>query len=158
MESAARVQVKPRSVPGTLMQKEIPRPSYQTPIIPPTPLVVRSYSTCEMHAQPSLNPTNTVGGSFIRSLTNVHVPNLSSRHSDRLDMNDPPTALVGFGSVSLLLCRPGVNQPPTALVGFPGNGIVLSAFSATCQARPERFGNHHFSGSALTRLTAIQIK
>jgi hypothetical protein len=34
-------------------------------------------------------------------------------------MNDPPTALVGFGSErGRRLCRLGMNDPPTALVGF----------------------------------------
>src|SRR5438034_175190 len=38
----------------------------------------------------------------------------------RLSMNDPPTALVGFrsGSSATLLCRLSMNDPPTALVGF----------------------------------------
>ena len=33
-------------------------------------------------------------------------------------MNDPPTALVGFGSPTLPPCRPSMNAPPTPLVGL----------------------------------------
>jgi hypothetical protein len=117
------------------MKKGIPQLSYQTPIIPPTQLVVGSYSAYEMQAQPRLNPTNAVGGSFIPSLTSVAVFDLSSRHSDRLDMNDPPTALVGFGSASPLLCRPSVNEPPTALVVFPVNASVPSVQQPATRVR-----------------------
>src|SRR5258707_794123 len=38
----------------------------------------------------------------------------------RLSMNDPPTALVGFGDEEFgePFCRPSMHDPPTALVGF----------------------------------------
>src|SRR5258707_319093 len=39
----------------------------------------------------------------------------------RLSMNNPPTALVGFGDAcGRLFCRLSMNNPPTALVGFEG--------------------------------------
>ena len=102
--------------------------SHRMPIIPPTQLVVGSYSTYEAQTQRRLNPTNAVGGSLILSLTSRS--GVSSRHTGqavgRLDMNDPPTALVGFGS-AVVLCRPNMNEPPTALVGLPGNANVLTA-------------------------------
>ena len=41
------------------------------------------------------NPTNAVGGSFISDLA------LISRKNVRLDMNEPPTALVGFKKSTL---------------------------------------------------------
>jgi hypothetical protein len=46
-------------------------------------------------------------------------------------MNDPPTALVGFGSArdfpgSDIACRPNMNDPPTALVGFRKSVITIT--------------------------------
>ena len=46
----------------------------------------------QARTQVLLNPTNAVGGSFIPSLTDFWLIGAGS------DMNDPPTALVGFGS------------------------------------------------------------
>ena len=36
----------------------------------------------------------------------------------KADMNDPPTALVGFRAPRQVPCRLSMNEPPTALVGF----------------------------------------
>ena len=59
-------------------------------------------------------------------------------------MNDPPTALVGFGSPTLPPCRPSMNDPPTALVGlsrthgecgrFSFFSSLLGRFSPCCSA------------------------
>jgi hypothetical protein len=118
------------------MRKGIQELSYQTPIIPPTQLVVVSYSAYEMHAQPRLNPTKAVGGSFIRSLTNAPVLNLSIRHLDRLNMNEPPTALVGFSV----------------------NDSMRSAFSAACHVRPVLLSNRRSRGISLESTVRVQIK
>src|SRR2546429_390561 len=86
---------------------------------PPTQLVDRSYPAYKNWSpHVSRNPTNAVGGSFIlsqqklatarlpefhqRSWWIVHTQPNCSRHftsfpSDSSGMNDPPTALVGFG-------------------------------------------------------------
>jgi hypothetical protein len=54
----------------------------------------------------------------------------------RLDMNNPPTALVGFRTrAQCLLRRPIVNDPPTALVGFELNAHTSSPFSAASRKR-----------------------
>jgi hypothetical protein len=75
--------------------------SHRMVIIPPTQLVVGSYSAYTGRSADFPNPTNAVGGLFIPSLTMI-VVDLFCPHSDRsskkLNMNDPPTALVGFVS------------------------------------------------------------
>jgi hypothetical protein len=58
-------------------------------VIPPTQLVDLSYPAYK-GSECLLNPTNAVGGSFTPSLDLFPVR--------RPDMNNPPTALVGFGS------------------------------------------------------------
>ncbi len=53
-------------------------------------------------------------------------------------MNDPPTALVGFGEAyGGLLCRLSMNDPPTALVGF-GTGRAAASFVAEYERSPKR--------------------
>jgi hypothetical protein len=48
-------------------------------------------------------------------------------------MNDPPTALVGFGrALRRPVCRLSMNEPPTALVGLYLNTRVSATFSAAC--------------------------
>ena len=64
-------------------------------IIPPTQLVVRSYVAYKQDRVVLLNPTNAVGGLFILSLTSLRVT--LRLIGARLDINDPPTALVEFG-------------------------------------------------------------
>jgi hypothetical protein len=58
--------------------------------------VVRSYSGLQSVVSATLNPTNAVGGLFIPSLTTVAI-RFTILPSDRSDMNDPSTTLVGFG-------------------------------------------------------------
>ena len=87
------------------------------PEIPPTQLVDRSY-LAYMRAD-SLgfpNPTNAVGGLFILPIRQ----DIASFSILQSSMNDPPTALVGFGKLrDPPACRLSMNNPPTALVGLP---------------------------------------
>jgi hypothetical protein len=90
-----------------------------------------------------------------RSSVRVGFGSLGSRPST-LSMNDPPTALVGFGEARVgLFCRLSMNKPPTALVGWSldiplGNlqqrnrgyprSCVLSIACGICDARGPRSG------------------
>jgi hypothetical protein len=92
------------------------------------------------------NPTNAVGGSFIRGLqTKLRLGLKSHQRSwwiihtqpncprefviqlsrERPDMNNPPTALVGFGSLCDISRRSRMNDPPTALVGLNPKAFVM---------------------------------
>jgi hypothetical protein len=121
-----------------LMKKRMRQLSHRMPIIPPTQLVVGSYSAYETQSRRRLNPTNAVGGSFIPSLTTrgVYFSTLDSdKPADRLNMNDPPTALVGFGSGVRVLGRSNMNEPPTALVGlFHRRSCVIGVSSSLLDA------------------------
>src|SRR2546422_5950868 len=92
------------------MQTLLWRLGYFFSRIPPTQLVDGSYSaykTTGITAVP--NPTNAVGGWFILGLQGGRWPSIflfprTGKHRNhlkrrlcRLSMNDPPTALVGFG-------------------------------------------------------------
>jgi hypothetical protein len=99
-------------------------------VIPPTQLVVASYSTYETESNPRFNPTNEVGGWFILRLAIDLFHFAMEWPSERLNMNNPPTALVGFGTVGSRSCRPNMNDPPTALVGLKINGRVFGSSPA----------------------------
>jgi hypothetical protein len=109
--------------------------------IPPTQLVVRSYSAYKRDCHALIrNPTNAVGGSFIldlqqrqplphpeshqRSWWIVHTqPTKQQPHASP----NPPTASPEFGKqAGAPLCRLSMNDPPTALVGF-GRAAALQA-------------------------------
>ena len=67
------------------------------------------------------NPTNAVGGSFILNLkVRCKIVGYVVFQFRRLNMNHPPTALVGLGGRSFAgsVCRLCMNYPPTTLVGF----------------------------------------
>ena len=68
-----------------------------------------------------LNPTNAVGGSFIPSLTSARI--YFPTGQSQTDMNNPPTALVGFGTPPSVPCRLGMKAPPTSLVGLHPNTL-----------------------------------
>ena len=92
--------------------------------IPPTQLVVRSYSAYRDCAGVA-NPTNAVGGAFISELALIG----RKERRGRLGMKEPPTALLGFQDTQRSCCRLSMNAPPTALVGLSAE--ALFTFSAS---------------------------
>ncbi len=62
---------------------------------------------------------------------------------DRLSMNDPPTALVGFGTGSRQpRCRLSMNDPPTALVGFRRSSRVAAQLAAKTTKPQKKYTKH----------------
>jgi hypothetical protein len=63
----------------------------------------------------------------------------AGQHSCRLGMKDPPTALVGFGEdAGQHSCRLGMNDPPTALVRFQGSRshLYFASYFKTTPVNP----------------------
>src|SRR6185369_4254485 len=101
-----------------------------------------------VHNRPTQKALSPGPESHQRSWWIVHIQpgfDQSQSGSDRrvrLRMNNPPTALVGFGDEwrRSLLCRLSMNEPPTALVGLSAPDVRAVAFPFRQPARIRMFG------------------
>jgi hypothetical protein len=100
-------------------------------IIPPTQLVVRSYSAHTKETAVTRSESHQRSWWIVHTQPNSGVGFTLRLITTRLDLNNPPTALVGFKTrAQCLLSRPIMKDPQTALVGFVLNTHASSTFSA----------------------------
>src|SRR5882724_13331136 len=105
--------------------------SHWMSVIPPTQLVVRSYSAYTNETAATCPESHQRSWWIVHTQPNSPVGFTLRLVKARLGMKNPPTALVGFRTrAQCLLRRPIMNDPPTALVGFELNTHESSTFSA----------------------------
>src|SRR5258708_4353498 len=91
-------------------------------IIPRTELVVTSYSAYTKETAVSRPESHQRSWWIVHTQPNSPAGLTLRLIKARLDMKNPPTALVGFGTrAQCLFRRPIMNDPPTALVEFELN-------------------------------------